>query len=97
MTDEIIDAIRNTYGDYSEIEAECYVFLAHIHTNNNEAISLASKASSELEKMDRCPECGDKLVEHFYTESHSELEGNPVERVCVKVCPQCDMKDWFCD
>ena len=48
-------------------------------------------AFGELEKMGRCVECGEKLIEYQYKVTHWGIDGNPVEKCSITLCPNCEM------
>lgn len=90
MTSEVIEAIKNYFGDDEEIAVDCLLYLSDINSMNRSG-ELAVRASRELEKMGRCYRCGRNLQAYSYNEYHNELTGCPIERITEYVCPVCDM------
>lgn len=92
MYPEIIDAINEYFKDDEVIKADCLLFLAHIDKIDKDVITrMGGMAFGELEKMDRCVECGEKLVECEYKVTHWGIDGNPVEKHSITLCPNCEM------
>lgn len=85
MNFEIIEAIEEYYKDDEDILVDCLVYLSKNHNKK-----LSYLAQDKLEEMDRCSECGSKLVPHTYEEHHTELFGNPIEYITELVCTNCN-------
>lgn len=82
-----MEAIHYWFKDWPDVQADCYVYLSHIHELSYD---LASKASVELDKMGRCPECGTTLATYSYKEPHPELGLGVYENMTGMYCPYCD-------
>lgn len=91
MVAEILDAIHLMYEDYPDVEADCYLCLSDIKFNQDMAMRFSIGAQVALEKMKRCPSCGNVLKIHRYNLSHPELDGCPVEEMAEFYCPNCDI------
>lgn len=92
MTPEIIEAIQEHYKNDPDIAADCYLCLTNVCDNWELGTSFARAAEDTLQEMGRCTQCGSPLQYITYDEIHTELEGNPKERMTKLYCPNCDMK-----
>lgn len=91
MIFEILDAIEEQYGKYSDVTAECYAFLGGLQTENDDLFNLTSKAQERLYEMDRCVQCGEKLRYKFIYENHGEGMIEPRKEL---FCPY-HGEDWY--
>lgn len=93
MSCEIIDAIKqydDGTEDSKELIKQCLFFLYHVREsqNNNKLLELIS---DWFEENHYCIDCGTKLIEYEYAETHTELDYNNVEILNVELCPNCDI------
>lgn len=92
MYPEIVDAINEYFKNDEAIRADCLLFLAHIDEIDKEVVDrMGGACFCELENMGRCVECGEKLVDYQYKVTHWGIEGNPVEKCSITLCPNCEM------
>ena len=92
MSYEVLEAIHLMYEDYPSIEVDCLLFLSRLMDDSRQVRQLSSYATKKLEDMERCANCGEPLQYYHYKEPHPELEGCPMEDICVLICPTCDLK-----
>ena len=92
MLREVFDAINDMYKTEPDIVADCYVYLSGLMHDKDKVVRLSAQAGKELEKMNRCGECGEKLEVTTYNEPHPEIEGCPMEEVSETYCPNCDIR-----
>ena len=93
MITEVVDAVDYYFAEEPDIAADCYLFLRGLGSSMELLNTVKKRATSELIKRDRCDKCGEKLKLFQYGEVHRELEEEPVERMYVKLCPNCDIAD----
>lgn len=91
MYPEILEAIHLIYEDIPEIEVDCLLYLSKLRHNTNKVEQLANEAEIRLEKMGKCPICGEDFQVFKYKEPHPELDGCPMEDMVELYCPNCDI------
>lgn len=79
MTPEVLEAIHLMFEDYPDIEADCYLYLSALNTDNYLLFYLSDQAKNELNRMNRCVVCGD------------ELEYRDEKNVNEWYCPNCNI------
>lgn len=79
MTPEVLEAIHLMFEDYPDIEADCYLYLSALNTDNYLLSYLSDQAKNELNRMNRCVVCGD------------ELEYRDKKNVNEWYCPNCNI------
>ena len=79
MTPEVLEAIHLMFEDYPDIEADCYLYLSALNTDNYLLFYLSDQAKNELNRMNRCVVCGD------------ELEYRDKKNVNEWYCPNCNI------
>lgn len=84
MINEVLEAVHNTFVDYPEVEADCYVYLAHALTKGG------YRAEESLTEMNRCAVCGCELMVQTYREPHTEFNPVVYETMHEVYCPVCD-------
>lgn len=92
MCYEIIEAIHLMYEDYPDVEVDCLLFISNLSENFSEITKFSNLAKQKLLDMERCSNCGEILQYYHYKEPHPEIEGCPMEDMCVLICPFCDLK-----
>jgi uncharacterized protein with PIN domain len=91
MTPEVLEAIHLMFEDYPDIEADCYLYLSALNTDNYLLSYLSDQAKNELNRMNRCVVCGDKLDYYTFTEEYNELEYRDKKNVNEWYCPNCNI------
>lgn len=79
MNPEVLEAIHLMFEDYPDIEADCYLYLSALNTDNYLLSYLSDQAKNELNRMNRCVVCGD------------ELEYRDKKNVNEWYCPNCNI------
>lgn len=79
MTPEVLEAIHLIFEDYPDTEADCYLYLSALNTDNYLLSYLSDQAKNELNRMNRCVVCGD------------ELEYRDKKNVNEWYCPNCNI------
>lgn len=92
MLSEVLEAVHLMYEDYPDVEVDCLLYLSGLMYDSRQVRQLSSHAVNRLEDMERCTNCGEPLQYYHYKEPHPELEGCPMEDMCVLICPFCDLK-----
>lgn len=92
MLSEVLEAVHLMYEDYPDVEVDCLLYLSGLMYDSKQVRQLSSHAANKLEDMERCTNCGEPLQYYHYKEPHPELEGCPMEDMCVLICPTCDLK-----
>lgn len=92
MPYEVLEAVHLMYEDYPEVEVDCLLFISKLSENFSEVTRFSNLAKQKLTDMERCYNCGEILQYYHYKEPHPELEGCPMEDMCVLICPTCDLK-----
>lgn len=90
MSSEVIEAIHNTFVDYPELEADCYLYLSVALCLSD--VTGAQMARKALRDMDRCENCGEALSIYTYQEPHFELGDSVYKTMHEPYCPNCDTK-----
>lgn len=91
MYPEVLEAIHLAHEDNLDLEIDCLLYLVSLRDNWSRCAELSNKAGDALQDMGRCPNCGSEMAYHHYTETHTELDGNPVEHLTEVYCPECDI------
>lgn len=92
MSNEIMECIIGTYDDGTqegkELTRDCLFWLFH-NTDNSKVCSLIQKWFDD-EVNNYCIDCGSKMETFRIEETHTELDGNPIEYLYESKCPVCD-------
>lgn len=91
MIYEIIESINFLFKDDEDLKVECLLSLVGLQYDNKLSTYFSNAAKLELEKMDRCSKCGEKLKYYYYKEPHPELDRCPMEKMIEIYCPNCDI------
>lgn len=86
MSTEILDTLCEAYKDDKELVVSCLMFLYYSTTDEK----LQSNIVQILSDMNYCIECGSKMINYSWEETHDELDGCPKEEFSVSLCPNCD-------
>lgn len=86
MSNELLDAILDTYKDDKELIATILFFLYHTSDDNR----LRQNIATLMEDMDKCISCNSDVLTYKFQEVHSELDNNDVETFVTKLCSHCD-------
>lgn len=92
MLPEILECLHFYFEDYPNVEVDCLLYLSGLMDDSKQVRQLSLAAISALSDMERCANCGEPLQYYHYKEPHPELEGCPMEDMCVLICPTCDLK-----
>lgn len=92
MSYEVLEAVHLMHEDYPDVEVDCLLYLSKLSKNLSEVGRFSNLAKQKLADMERCTNCGEPLQYYHYKEPHPELEGCPMEDMCVLICPTCDLK-----
>ena len=57
MYGEVLEAIHNTFVDYPDVEADCYVFLSNLFQYVKLSTTMSAYAAQALTEMGRCSVC----------------------------------------
>ena len=90
MYSEVLEAIHNTFVDYPDVEADCYVFLSNLFLYAKLSTTMSAYAAQALTEMGRCSVCGAKLEVAHYKEPHTEFSPTIYENMTDVYCPNCD-------
>lgn len=88
MISEIVEALEQYYNKDEEAYVECLLFLLKLCTETD---TKCDSIYNAFEDMERCCDCGNKLIPYTYEERHTELFGSPIEYITELVCPNCDV------
>lgn len=91
MEPEVLEAVHLMYEDDPEVEVDCLMYLKSLKDDDIKTRNLSFKVENVLEKMNRCPVCGEVMQVHHYKEPHTEVDGCPYENMTETYCPNCDM------
>lgn len=90
MIYELLEALVEQYESNDiEILAEILHWLYHNTTN----YQLQNAITDYMDEYGYCVECGEKLVLYEGSETHTELDGNPIEHYSLLMCPKCDSEE----
>lgn len=92
MLPEILEAVHETFTDYPDVEVDCLLYLSSLKDSLSRVAKLSNSAEAALDRMCRCIECGEPLQTYHYKESHTELDGCPMEDMVEVCCPNCDIQ-----
>lgn len=91
MQIEVFDAIHEYFKDDPDIEADCYLYLKSLLNNEKRIKELSYESENKINKMNRCPYCGELLESYHYKEYHYELDDVQTEDRYESYCPNCDL------
>lgn len=86
MYEEIVEAIIYYYKDEKDVLVDCLLDLMKLKN-----FKLSSVCANELEKMNRCSNCGCEMQLHTHKEWYNEVDPPCYEIVKDKFCPNCDI------
>lgn len=87
MTTEILEPIISAYSDDEDLLSTVLFFL--YHTSNDD--KLRANIEKVMTEIQRCIECGDKMIEWHWQEYHSEL--GEYEDCSIMDCLRCSDLD----
>ena len=90
MVSEVMEAVEEYFKDNEDVFVDCLLYLKGLYSGTQMSYQLFSAVTDKLEKMKRCPKCGEKLEWYHYQEPHDELDGCPMEDMYEPYCPNCD-------
>lgn len=85
LSSEIIEAIVEYYKD-DDMITDLLLWLIH---GNKDKLDYACE--KELLKMNRCPNCGDRMETMTHLEYHDEVDAT--EYITELYCPTCDLSN----
>lgn len=90
MNSEIIDAVIEYFDDKKEDSKDlirnCLIWMKE----NSKNITMADRINKWFYENDYCKYCGSEMNEIHIEEIHTEILGNPVEKLIEVYCPKCD-------
>lgn len=86
VIDCIVDAYKDDGEEGTELVKDILRYLYETTTDNK----LKFKIEEWFDEEHYCVDCGSKLELYEYQETHTELDGNPIEYLSEYICPLCD-------
>ena len=87
MYSAIFDSLHDYFANNEDILADCLLYLNNL--NDEDLKIIQNESIKYLKKLNRCVNCGSKLVIYTYRQLHSELDGQQYEIMNELMCPNC--------